>query len=1015
MRKFLVFLAVFVTLLLITAIILPVVFKDDIQEGIHKSLNENIEAEVYFDPSKFGLTLFKNFPNPTASLGEFGVVGIDRFEADTLLSAKSLNLTIDLFSLFGNTYVIKSINLIEPNINLIILENGEANYEIVKESGEDTLETEPSAPVDFNLSIDQWNISDGTFRYSDKSMDFHMEFKGLNHSGSGNISLDNYDLTTLSNIEHATLEFEGTKYLSGQKLFANATLNIDMTDFRFTFKENVFRINDFPVSMDGYLAMPSEDIEMDIAFSSKNGSVKSLYSLIPGTYTSDFENINTEGRMSFNGFVKGIYNDSSLPAYRIALKISNGMISYPELPMPIKNIDMDLSLDCEDGNIDHTRIEIKQMHLEAGTNPIDATLLVKNLKNYDMEADINARLDLAELASVFPIKELEMKGLLSIQAKAEGMYDSTQNIMPAVTASIHLANGYFKSSEFPKALEKLSIASAIDCPSGKPEDFRLNVDDFSISMGKERISGDLSLTNLNNYTWDLNVKGNLDLEVISAIYPIEGISYEGLLSADLGSKGKYSDVEAGRYDRLPASGKVHLKDFSYSSNDLPVGISIEESSLAINPKRINVESFDGMVGKSDMSIEGYVENYLDYVFGEHELLSGEMELTSRILDVNEWMTGEATSPETSADTSALEIVAIPRNIDFKFQSSIDNIYYDNLNLQKAKGLLSIRDGVLDMSNLSFNLLGGSVLMNGKYDTRIPDSPVFNYQLNIKALSIPDAFASFSTVRTFAPMAQLMNGDFSTNFSISGLLKEDMSPVYESLNGAGLIQIAKASLKESKLVSGIAGFMKSDLKSDRLSLKDVIMKASLENGRVHVSPFDVDIGGQKANISGSLGADGTLDYFVRTEVEAGAIGQQVNQLLAGLQGEDVSSAGSKIKLNFNVGGTYDKPKILLAGTSGSGGAATTIQEQVKEEVKQEVQAALDSAQQEAEQKIQDEATKLVEKGEDQLQQQLDTLKKELTKNLEKETGKILEEELDSTTNELKKSLQNLFKKKKKGKN
>jgi hypothetical protein len=441
-------------------------------------------------------------------------------------------------------------------------------------------------------------------------------------------------------------------------------------------------------------------------------------------------------------------------------------------------------------------------------------------------------------------------------------------------------------------------------------------------------------------------------------------------------------------------------------------MKISNTKVLLDPRKINVQSFEGTIGKSDLKLQGSISNYIDYVFQENALLKGNMNLTSNLMDLNEFMTEEEMAEVSDEDSTTMEAVIIPRNVDFEFNSSIKQILYDNLQLQNAKGLLTVRDGVLDISDLSFNMLGGTIVMNGKYDTRIPESPAFEYQLNIQKLSIPQAYSSFSTVQTFAPMAQLMNGNFSTNFKVNGKLKEDMTPVFASLNGQGLIQIAEAFMKESKLVSGISGFMKSDMGSTQLSLKDVIMKASLENGRAHVSPFDVQLAEQKATISGSIGADGTLDYKVNTEVEAGVVGQQVNQLLATLKGDQAPAVNSKIKLHFNVGGTYDKPKFNLAGTTSEDGATTTVKEQVKQEVKQEVNQKVESAKKEAEAKVEEETKKIMEQGEKQMQQQMDTLKKEVTKNLEQEAGKVIGEEMDSTANELKESLKELFKKKKK---
>ena len=260
----------------------------------------------------------------------------------------------------------------------------------------------------------------------------------------------------------------------------------------------------------------------------------------------------------------------------------------------------------------------------------------------------------------------------------------------------------------------------------------------------------------------------------------------------------------------------------------------------------------------------------------------------------------------------------------------------------------------------------------------------------------------------------MNGNFSTSFNLSGFLKKDMSPVYESLLGSGLIKIAEAQVNESQLASGISKFMKSELSSSQLALRDVIMKASIENGRAHVAPFDISLGGQKATITGSIGADGSLDYLMNTEVEAGIVGQQVNQVLSLLKGGGNDAASSKIKLNFNISGTYDQPAITLAGTSGSDdstpGEAAKVQ--VEKEVKAEVSEQAEVAKEQVEEKVVEETDKLIEKSKEQIQPQVDSLQKKITEGLGEEATKVIDEELDSTATELKKSIQNLFKRKKK---
>ena len=1016
MKKIILVLTSIVVLAFLVIIFVPIIFKDDIQQLIKNGLDENVEAEVFFDADHFEFSMLKSFPNPTASLHQFGIVGGGIFENDTLLSVGSFNITIDLFSLFSDQYRIKSVGLESPKINIIALKDGRANYNIVPESEEvDTVSEEQDSPLNFQLSIDHWSVENGYVSYRDESMDFAMYIIGLNHEGSGDISLDNYNLKTKTKIDKTVVDFEGVKYLNKQSLFANLTLNIDMASSKYSFLQNEIRVNDFPLQFDGFVAMPGDDIEMDISFSSPESSIKSLYSLIPGVFTEGYEDIKAEGELSFGGFVKGVYNENSLPAYNITLSASEGTIAYPDLPTPISNINLSMNVNCEDGIIENTKIDLSRMHMDLGSNPIDISLLIKNLRDYDMNAKMKMDLNLADLNSIFPIEGLDMRGIFGLDMKASGVYDSIKNQLPAINAIASLKDGYIKSSEFPKALEGMSFSSEVDGSTGKMEDMKLVVNDFKMTMEEDELSANLIVKNFVDYQWDLQVSGGLDLAVISEVYPLEDMKYQGKLRADVQTKGKYSDVEAERYERFPTSGQMELTDFDFVSADLPQGMKISQSKVALDPKQILVKSFDGSIGHSDLKLNGIISNYINYIFNEDEVLTGKMSLSSQLMDLNEFMSEEEVSSESDQsveDTVSMEAVEIPKNINFEFDAAIKRIIYDNLNLDNAKGRLVVKNGILDMHDLSFGMLGGNIVMNGQYDSRVPDQPSFDYDLDIKSLSIPKAFVNFSTVQTFAPMAQHLNGDFSTQFSLSGKLKNDMTPVYESINGKGLIQIAQAFVKESKLVSGLAGFMKSDAKSTQLSLKDVILKSSIENGRAYVAPFDVNLAGHKATLVGSIGIDGSLDYNVDTEIDAGAIGQQVNQLLANLKGEQSGNSSSKVNLKFNVGGTYENPKFDLAGSSMADGSGSSTSVEIKQEVKKEAEKQVEVVKVEAEEKLNEEATKVIDEGGKMVKQQADTVKKQIEKELGKEAEELIGEELDSTTEELKNTLKGLFKRKKK---
>ena len=162
---------------------IPVFFKDDIAIAINKEIENNVNAKVYFDSDKLGVSLFKNFPNLTVSLKDFGVIGIEKFSTDTLASVTSFDLTIDLKSIIsGNKIRVVSLNLEEPKVFILITDEGLANYNIIKSSPQPTDEESENSESDLSLAIDKWSIKNGKFVYYDLPGDILIILDVFNHT-----------------------------------------------------------------------------------------------------------------------------------------------------------------------------------------------------------------------------------------------------------------------------------------------------------------------------------------------------------------------------------------------------------------------------------------------------------------------------------------------------------------------------------------------------------------------------------------------------------------------------------------------------------------------------------------------------------------------------------------------------------------------------------------------------------------------------------------------------------------
>lgn len=985
-KKVFIGLGILLFVLVASALILPVVFKDDIKSAIDKEIAKSVNADVVFDVNNFSLSVFRNFPNMTVQIKELGVFNRAPFEGVPLFVVEQFEVEINLKDiLFGDQLRIKGITMVEPLITISVLKDGRANYDITYPST-DAVQPTSEEPGTFSFGIDHWEIINGELEYDDQTIPFSTSLRGLNHTGSGNFNESAFDLLTKTQVDSVSVGYDGVEYLTNKKIQLDAIIGISEEYSRFTFKENSTKINDFVMSVEGWFKMNENDYGMDLQFKSPENSFKSLLSLVPGLYTEGFGDIETQGDLMFTGFAKGTYSDTQMPAFNLTLNVNEAMFKYPELPTAISNISMDLLVDNQTGVIENTVIDLKKLHLDFGTNPVDARLLIENLKDYRMDATVKASLNLAELTQMFPLEGLDLKGDFALNANAKGVYDSVKSIIPAIQASMSLADGYVKSSEFPLPLEDLQFSSAIQNATGKMAETLITVKDFSMLMDGEKFTADLILQNLDDYTWDIKAKGGVDLEKITKLFPLKGMTLTGNVKADVQTKGKYSDLESGRYERMPTSGTASVNNFKYSASDLPYAVTLSQANALFDPGKIELKNTAGTIGKSDFAISGTISNYIGYLFGVNETIRGVMNFNSTILDLNEFMT-ETEETATATDTASYGVIPVPQNIDFLLHSDIKTIKMMDYTLSNATGDILVKDGVANLKGIQFNLLGGSFAVNGSYNTKDINHPLYDFGLKIENLSIQQAASSFSIIQTYAPIAGLVNGSFGTDFNLKGELGQDMTPLMNTIDAGGLIKVAQAALSQSKLIAGVTSITKlNDV--DNVTLKDVVMSATIKEGRLSVKPFNVKFGEYVTNVSGSTGLDGSINYQLKMNVPAGKLGSQFQSFVN--QNTGANNTTNEIPVTIGLGGTYTNPKTTLLMQEQKEQAKEAVTAVAEEKTKQVVDDVL------AGDKPKDAINNLLNPKKDSTQ--AGQAAKDSTKT---ETQKVLEDKI-----------QNLLKKKKK---
>jgi hypothetical protein len=492
--------------IILLMVALPFIFKDKIIAKVKTEANKNLNATLNF--SDLSLSLFTNFPQFSITLNDLSLANAAPFKGDTLISAKLFRVTTDLMSIVGGGEIkVNSIFIDKARINALVLKDGKANWDITKPSPTSTTTQEPSA---FKASLQKYSITNSYIKYDDKSMDFSTVIRGLNHSGKGDFTADVTNLDTETSIDSMDLTYGAIKYFNKVKLNYKAAFNLDIKNAKYTFKENELQLNNLFLKFAGFISMPNDDIEMDITYAALKNDVKNFISIVPGTFTKDFDQVKSSGKMAFDGFVKGIYNEKSIPGFALNLLIENGMIQYPGLPRAINNMQVNTKITCPGIEADKTVINVSKLHVDLGQFPIDAHMIVKTpVSDPDIDGHVKGNVDLAALKDLIPLeKNTNLSGKVAADVTFKGRMSSIEkeqyaDFYAAGNASVNSL--IYISPDLP---QNINVAAAEMKFSPKS----LDLTKFIMSLGKSDLNATGSLTNYLAYALkDDKISGILNM------------------------------------------------------------------------------------------------------------------------------------------------------------------------------------------------------------------------------------------------------------------------------------------------------------------------------------------------------------------------------------------------------------------------------------------------------------------------------------------------------------------------
>ena len=584
----------------------------------------------------------------------------------------------------------------------------------------------------------------------------------------------------------------------------------------------------------------------------------------------------------------------------VDLELKTPALTYRTGGVPFLNraaLEADMNVDADLVNNKFT-LQDNSISLNAIKLNIDGwAAMQKDGVGMDIKLNTN-EVGFKELLSLIPaiyakdFQDLKTDGKASLTAFAKGTL--TQEQMPQFEVALNVENAMFRYPSLPAGVDGINISATVKNPGGNIDATEVTINPFDFTLAGNPFSlKAIVKTPTSDPDLQATAKGTLDLGKIKDVYPLEDMSFNGTIQADMNLAGKLSYIEKEQYDKMKAEGSIRLNGMRLNMKDLPT-VDIQRSTFSFSPRYLQLSETTVNIGNNDVTLDSRFENYLGYAL-KGSTLKGSLNISSNHLNLNDFMSTDTTAvqaqatADTTATTSSTGAIRIPENLDFNMQANLKEVLFDKMKLENVNGTLLVKNGTIDMRNLSFNTMGGSITANGTYSAPKASQPHLNAGFDMKNIGFAQAYQELGLVQQLAPIFKGLKGNFSGNLQIDTPLDENMSPVMQKVQGSGNLSTKDLSLSGVKFIDQVADIVKRPSMKE-IEVKDLNLGFEIKDGRVNTQPFDLKLGDYTMNLSGSTGLDQTIDYTGKITLPSGGIG---------------SALGT---VDMTIGGTFTSPKV-----------------------------------------------------------------------------------------------------------
>ena len=889
------------------------------------------QAEKFFTcQSEIGevdLTFFSTYPNIGLRVKQFALINpMTDAPSDTLVKVQELLGIVDAVAWRKKKeLILVGLELTGGSVNIYSDSLGNTNYDIVAIDTISPPETDPETPLPV-MDIRSVVLNDVNLQYNDLSAKLNTVIRNLTAKITGTVTQDNISGNINVTTPGISLEYDGKNYLEHASIKLDIPVDVIPSRQFINLKNARAAINDLELLLNGTLENDTINqlINTDIDYKLSSWPLRSIQALVPPSFNSYLEGIDGEGLLTSHGSIKGLLNDSVMPLIDIHLLLEEGKIKYDGFPVPLHDIEGELSFysDLKTDSLSFLRI-----HRFNARTP-ESMVKIRGLVNHlftDIYCDltIDNRLRLDEFAPMIPDSmKVELSG--NAVGKVRSAFSLSQ--LKKMQLERMKLSGSIILSDFSAAYDSISLKtdrSKIDfaLPNRKASKqntkfaFASIISD-NLSAGKldsynallQNASFTLETSDVRDTTRipDLICSFNMDslfakMDTMSiAITKPDGkvslsprsdrpdqprimLAYNsdqlettmGQTSAVVKKINIDTDIlndntQEDIFLKWLVKGFIDMDQGSITLSDFPHPIEIPTIKMNFEPESFSIEESSLKIDKSDFQLTGNLKNVLSYFRGD-SILRGNFSFVSDTTDIEQLMaltsgignkdTTTIDQPEASDNDSIYKgPYMVPEGIDVLLNTYIKVAALGIDTATDILGNVQIRDGILVLDELTFDTPAARMQITSMYRTPRKNHLYLGLDYHMLDIEIGELLNMIPDIDSMMPMLRSFEGEGEFHIAVETYMDSLYNIKQSTLRGASSIKGDDLVLMDGETFSEIAKKLRFSKKTEN-KVDFISSEFTIFRNEIDIYPFLIVMDKYQAVISGRHNFDMSFDYHV----------------------------------------------------------------------------------------------------------------------------------------------------------